>query len=78
MGARRDVPSPLIEFTTCRYENARYQWLEITRFENYGEFATITAGWDPEKKEIRLLKTENISGLSICPDMARSRGRRAG
>jgi len=69
MGARRDIPAPLIEFATCRYENARYQWLEITRFAAYGQYATLTAGWDPEKKEIRLLKADNIAGLAVYPEM---------
>ena len=69
MGAKRDFPAPKIELTTCNYGNARYQWLEISRFAKYGDFALIEASWDEDKKEIILEKTDNIAGLTLFPDM---------
>ncbi|MBW7995409.1 MAG: prolyl oligopeptidase family serine peptidase [Candidatus Glassbacteria bacterium] len=68
MGAVRETPARVIEFTTCRYQHARYQWLEITRFETYGDYAVINAIWNPDNKKITLQKTTNVAALDIYPD----------
>ncbi len=67
MGARRDYPAKKIEFTTCRYQDARCQWLEISRFNIYGDYALIEAAWDPGKKQILLERTDNVATLKLFP-----------
>ncbi len=69
MGAHREYPAKRIDFTTCRYQHARYQWLEISRFNVYGDYALIKAAWDHEKKQILLESTENVATLKLFPDV---------
>ncbi|OGG02254.1 MAG: hypothetical protein A3F83_05305 [Candidatus Glassbacteria bacterium RIFCSPLOWO2_12_FULL_58_11] len=64
--ARREKPQKDIYFTTCRYENARYDWLEIERFEHYGDFATIEARWEPKTAAVSLT-TGNVALLKLYP-----------
>ncbi len=67
MGAHREYPAKKIEFTTCRYQHARCQWLEVTRFNTYGDYALVEAGWDPEKKQILLERADNVAALKLFP-----------
>jgi predicted esterase len=69
MGAHREYPSKKIRFTTCRYQHARCQWLEVSRFNEYGSYALIEADWDPEKKQILLEKVDNVAAFSLFPDV---------
>ncbi|HUU28213.1 MAG TPA: prolyl oligopeptidase family serine peptidase [archaeon] len=62
--AYRRKPEREITFTTCRYENDRYDWLQIERFERYGDYAKIKALWNKGADEV-VLKTENVSRLNL-------------
>jgi len=64
--AERKKPQGEISFVTCRYENSRYEWLEIERFENYGDYARVDAEWRKETREL-VLKTGNVCRLNIYP-----------
>ncbi|HLA40302.1 MAG TPA: hypothetical protein VJ417_09905, partial [Candidatus Glassbacteria bacterium] len=66
--AQRSLPQKLVRFTTCRYADSRHDWLEITRFTTYGDYAQITAAWDPAKGEISVSELKNVSLLTIYPD----------
>ncbi len=66
LGARREKPDKEFFFTTCRYENARYDWIEIERFENYGDYATVEARFESNPPGISL-KTSNVA--VICLDL---------
>ncbi len=66
LGARREKPDEEFSFTTCRYENARYDWIEIERFEKYGDYATVEARFESNPPGISL-KTSNVA--VICLDL---------
>lgn len=66
LGARREKPDREFFFTTCCYENARYDWIEIERFEKYGDYATVEARFESNPPGISL-KTSNVA--VICLDL---------
>ncbi|MFH1070103.1 MAG: prolyl oligopeptidase family serine peptidase [Candidatus Glassbacteria bacterium] len=68
LSARRPLPQKLVRFTTCRYADSRHGWLEIVRFTRYGDYALVTAAWDPAKGEIEVRELTNVSLLKIHPD----------
>ncbi|MEA1997274.1 MAG: prolyl oligopeptidase family serine peptidase, partial [Gemmatimonadota bacterium] len=64
--AKRERPAEEITFTTCRYEYSRYDWVEIERFEEYGEYARVQASWDSGKARFDI-ETENVARLNLYP-----------
>ncbi|HUU28212.1 MAG TPA: prolyl oligopeptidase family serine peptidase [archaeon] len=65
--ARRKKPQVEFSFTTCRYENAKYDWLEIERFEKYGDYAKVKALWNKGAGEA-VIQTENVARLNLYLD----------
>jgi len=63
--ARREKPELEFFFTTCRYEDARYAWVEIEKFERYGDYATVEARFEPDPPRISL-KTVNVGVISLA------------
>jgi pimeloyl-ACP methyl ester carboxylesterase len=64
LSQHRARPSREIKFVTARYDDARYQWLEVTRFTQYGKPATVHALYDQSASTIKLY-SDNVSLLEL-------------
>jgi pimeloyl-ACP methyl ester carboxylesterase len=64
LSQHRERPSREITLVAGRYHDARYQWLEVTRFTKYGKRATVRARYDDSASTISL-ETENVSRLEL-------------
>ncbi len=60
----RPKPETEIIFTTGRYENSSYDWVEIERFERYGQFGRVRARWEQQGRTLRL-ETANVARLAL-------------
>lgn len=63
--SRRERPFREIDFTTCRYADARYGWLEVAEFAEYGPYAVVKASWHPERRTVSLREAENVALLRL-------------
>ncbi|MFC1614729.1 prolyl oligopeptidase family serine peptidase [Gemmatimonadota bacterium] len=64
LSQRRARPSREIKFVTARYDDARYQWLEVTRFTKHSKPAKVHALYNPSTLTITLY-TDNVSRLEL-------------
>lgn len=72
---RREHPLREVRFVAGRYAQAKRQWVEVTRFETYGQLAKVQAVYD-ERAATVTLKTANVARLAL--DLARLPGLNAG
>ncbi|MEA2063358.1 MAG: prolyl oligopeptidase family serine peptidase, partial [Gemmatimonadota bacterium] len=71
LSQRREKPSREISFTFCRYEDARYEWVEVRRLAEYGKPARVDLRWKEEAGTLEF-QTGNISRMEL--DLARLPG----
>ena len=64
MSQRRAKPGREISFTAGRYENAKYEWVEVKRFTEYGIPAKVDVSYTQSASRLTL-ETTNVSLLEL-------------